>query len=162
MNRVGLQEYFEKILEFRFSAFDKIIEARFTAMEKAVQLAAKTESDIHRERAAELSRRLEALNNEAGRIAADKVTYLPRETHNADLKEVSSRIEAISGRYMPRETHTSDLKEMGTRIEAVSTRITSLERVSTIAVFLAVGLPIAIQLVIAVSNYFKIGGGAPR
>ena len=76
MNRVGLQEYFEKILAFRFDAFDKIIKARFVAIEKATQLAAKLEADIQRERAAELGRRLEGLNNETGRMAADKLTYL--------------------------------------------------------------------------------------
>lgn len=129
MNRVGLQEYFEKILEFRFGAFDKIIESRFTAMEKAVQLATKIEGDLQRERAAEIQRRLEGLNNEAQRIAADKVTYLSKDSHNGDMKEIRAMIEAQNG------------------------RLQSLEKVSTIAVFLAVAIPIAIQLIIAVSNW---------
>jgi polyhydroxyalkanoate synthesis regulator phasin len=124
MNRVGLQEYFEKILSFRFDAFDKIIEARFTAIEKATQLAAKIESDMQRERAAELARRMDSLNNETGRIAADKLTYLSR------------------------ESHVGDMKELHVKIEALDRRVQSLDRIAAIACFLAVALPIVINIVI--------------
>jgi hypothetical protein len=65
------------------------------------------------------------------------------------MKEMRAMIEAL--------TQTIDAK-----IEAQSGRLQSLEKVSTIAVFLAVAIPIAIQLLIAISNYFKVGGGAPR
>jgi hypothetical protein len=121
VNRVGLQEYFEKILEFRFTAFDKIIDSRFTSMEKATQLQAKIDGELHRERSSELARRLDHLNNEAGRLAADKVT-------------------------------TADLKEIHARLEAVLQRLASLEKDRAIAVFLAVAIPIAIQIAI---NYFR-------
>jgi len=124
MNRVGLQEYFEKILAFRFDAFDKIIKARFVAIEKATQLAAKLEADIQKERAAELSRRLDSLNNEAARIAADKVTYLSKDTHAGDMKELSAKLAALDQ------------------------RIQALDRVAAVASFLAVALPIVINIAI--------------
>jgi len=95
VNRVGLQEYFEKILEFRFGAFDKIIEARFTAMEKATQLAARLDNDLQRERAMEMARRLDELNHAHAQATVDKAAYLPRETHSADLKELNTRIAAL-------------------------------------------------------------------
>lgn len=95
MNRVGLQEYFEKILEFRFGAFDKIIDSRFAAMEKATLLAARQESDLQRERGAELARRLEELNHAHAQAVADKASFLSRETHTSDLKEMNTRIAAL-------------------------------------------------------------------
>jgi polyhydroxyalkanoate synthesis regulator phasin len=124
MNRVGLQEYFEKILEFRFGAFDKIIEARFVAIEKATQLAAKLESDIQRERASELARRMEGLNNETGRIAADKLTYLSK------------------------DSHTGDMKELHAKLEALDSRVQSLDRLAAVACFIAIALPVVINIVI--------------
>jgi hypothetical protein len=113
MNRV-CQKYFEKTIKYRFGAFKDNINLRFIAMEKATQLAAKIDSDIQRERSAELSKHLEHLNNEAGRLAADKVT-------------------------------TADLKEMNSRLQA-------LEKLAAIAVFLAVAIPICLQVAL---NYFK-------
>jgi|SRR6188508_2480517 len=124
MNRVGLQEYFEKILAFRFDAFDKIIKARFVAIEKATQLAAKLEADIQRERAAELGRRLEGLNNETGRMAADKLTYLSKDAHAGDMKELAAKLDALNN------------------------RVQALDRVAAVACFLAVALPIVINIAI--------------
>lgn len=60
----------------------ELMNERFLSSDKALDLHSK-----------EVERRLTLLNGEAGRLKEMQSTYLPREIHDANLKELGSKIE---------------------------------------------------------------------
>jgi uncharacterized membrane protein YukC len=71
MNDIPQREYFEKLL----IEIEHKIDLRFDSLDKALSLQAR-----------EYERRLEILNNEQSRLAAERLHFLPREVYERDTK----------------------------------------------------------------------------
>jgi hypothetical protein len=106
---------------------EKVIELRFAAMEKAVQLAAKTDSEHHAERAGVLERHLDALNHAHSQAVKDREQFLRADVYAAEHDKVSTRIVTLE--------------------RDINQRFGPLEKIATVAIFIAATLPIALNIV---------------
>lgn len=74
--------------------------------------------------AAEIERRLEQLNGEAGRITKVLEASIPREVHERDIKEINGRLEALtisSKDYVTRDYLSATLKTPSEDIKMLNT-----------------------------------------
>lgn len=101
---VTLREY----LEHKVCALDVRIDERFVSRDKSLAL-----------QAGEYQRRLEALNHEQARLAADRERFMPREVSEARHNQAAERISLLSARLDKLEGGKASLSNAWTVLVAI-------------------------------------------